>query len=162
MLNWGAGSELCWEYVINIILSHESYTVLVGTKWLLTKTFSVEIVFIILGWTQTHYVIEDGFELPVLLPPPPKCQDLLYGGLGMNPRASYMLDKHWTKWATSPAHNKDLFSKLNSLRAQELRNVQDLKQIKFIILPRCLKSVVTSWVIAITRWRTKCEIPMDT
>lgn len=69
-------------------------------------------------WYCDHlhpYVPEGGLELPILLSPPPKCYDywpvlplpvlfyLLLCSVGVEPRASCMLDYRCTPWATSPA-----------------------------------------------------------
>lgn len=56
----------------------------------------------------TFYVVEEELELLILLPPPPKCRDfryarryLLYVVLGIKPRISCTLGKHFTDWAAS-------------------------------------------------------------
>lgn len=62
------------------------------------------------GWPWIHYADEDVLELLTFLLPPLKCwgsryhQDCLFlCGAGMEPRASHMLGKHSTNWATPPA-----------------------------------------------------------
>lgn len=103
-LSWVTDSEPYWEYIINIVFQRK--------MTMLTTNRDISVwgsISGISGLPPTHYVGEDGLELLILLPPPPKCLGWQacattpsLCGTGHGTQASYA---RWAKqsnyWATS-------------------------------------------------------------
>lgn len=64
-------------------------------------------------WLQAWHGAKDDFHLQNLIPSPPKCYDYKHEPtvprLGIEPRASCILDKHSTNWVISPAKIQHIF-----------------------------------------------------